>query len=209
MGSARAAKDWAGKFLLFFHKYFSSLLVCFWDSIWFRVSQSFSYFPLVLFYFFFKSNLVNSNVHLSCQVHSLVICDGFQSSWWKTVYKSCYFNCVTRGMPSLSWWHAFSFWILFLSQAPNSVPGTLAEQVKRAACGWLRFHMKYRAAQFCRSEKCCDSAYCQNLLLFLNPPEMLLIKRAVPCPSLSPWFMLEPWVWFGSLKFWELCKCPI
>lgn len=115
MGSARAAKGRAGKFC-FFHEYFSSLPACFWDSIWFRAAQYFSYFPLILFFWvFFKSNLVNSNVGLSCQVHSLVICDGFQSSWWKRVYKSCYFNCMTKGMPSLSWWHAFSFWTLSFS----------------------------------------------------------------------------------------------
>lgn len=167
MGSARAAKGRAGKFLLVFSQIFLKS-----PSLPLRLNviQSNSVLSLLSsFCFFFKSNLVNSNVRLSCQVHSLVICDGFQSSWWKRVYKSCYFNCVTKGMPSLSWWHAFFFWTLFPSQAHYSVPvllnGTLAWQVKRAVCVWLRCHMKYRTAQFCRSEKWYTAAYCQNLFL--------------------------------------------
>lgn len=121
MGNAKAAKGWAGKFLLV-----SSQIFLKSPSLLLRLNliqrSSVLFLLSSCFVFLFKSNLVNSNVRLSCQVHSLVICDGFQSSWWKGVYKSCYFNCMTKGMPSLSWWHAFSFWTLFLSQAHYSVP---------------------------------------------------------------------------------------
>lgn len=110
-GSTRAAKGWAGKSCIVFQ-----IMLLKSPSLLLRLdlvqTNSVLFFLCFFFFFlsfFFKSNLVNSNVCLSCQIHSLVIHDGFQSSWWRRVYKPFYFNCVTRGIPSLSWWHAFSF----------------------------------------------------------------------------------------------------